>query len=269
MKIKTIMIIGAGQMGRGIALTAAIAGLDVVLYDLNDNLLSDSLAKISALDKGAVSERIQTSTSIEDAALADLIIEAVSEDMAVKGEIFSRLSSLARTGVILASNTSSISISKLAACTSRPQHVIGMHFMNPVHKMALVEVVRGLLTCDETVDIVKTLARTLGKEPVLVEDFPGFVSNRLLMPMLNEAIFCVQDGVADPAAIDQIMRLGMHHPMGPLALADLIGLDTCLAIMRVLHDNFADSKYRPCPLLVKMVAAGRLGKKSGWGFYEY
>ncbi len=282
MQIKTIMVVGAGQMGSGIALVAAQSGLQVVLNDVEKHFLDKSLEKLTQLlerqlTKGTISQdtlettlsHISPSTTLEDVAKVDCVIEAAYEKMSVKANIFETLSSLAPAHTILASNTSSLPITELAARTNRPDRVIGMHFMNPVTKMVLVEVIRGIATSDETFQIVFDLALRFGKQPVAVNDSPGFVSNRVLMPMINEAICCVHEGVAEAEAVDQVMRLGMNHPMGPLALADFIGLDTCLAIMEVLHDGFADSKYRPCPLLRKMVKAGWLGKKSGKGFYEY
>lgn len=282
MTINRIMVIGAGQMGGGIAQVAARAGLQVDLHDLKRALVDQRLAAISAgldraidresidaSEKGAILSRIAATTDLHVAATADFVIEAASENIAIKKQLFEELNRAARPGVIIASNTSSLSITELAASTNRPELVIGMHFMNPVPAMELVEVIRGLATSDATCQAVKDLAQRLGKTAVEVNDFPGFISNRLLMPMINEAIYSLYEGVADAESIDSVMKLGLHHPMGPLALADLIGLDTCLAIMQVLHDGFGDSKYRPCPLLRKMVVAGRLGKKSGHGFYRY
>jgi 3-hydroxybutyryl-CoA dehydrogenase len=282
MAIKKIMVIGAGQMGGGIAQVAAQCGLQVVLNDLKNEFIERGLGtvkknltrnvekgKISSEEMMAALSRISSSTSLADAAGVDFVVEAAAENMRIKAEIFTALDQAAAPGVILATNTSSLPITEVAAVTKRPELVIGMHFMNPVPVMPLVEVIRGIATSDETYDTVDALARTMGKTPVQVNDFPGFVSNRVLLPMINEAIYCVYEGVAKPEAIDQIMKLGMNHPMGPLTLADFIGLDTCLAIMEVLHQGLGDSKYRPCPLLRKMVAAGWLGKKSGKGFYEY
>jgi 3-hydroxybutyryl-CoA dehydrogenase len=282
MKIEKIMVIGAGQMGGGIAQVAAQAGLQVVLNDIDAALIDKRLAfidktlarnvekgRITEADKLAALARLVPSTNLEDAADADFVVEAASENMEIKAKIFRRLDEVARPEVILATNTSSLPITEIAAVTGRPASVIGMHFMNPVPVMALVEIIRGIATSDAVYQVVEELARTMGKTPVEVNDYPGFISNRVLMPMINEAIYCVYEGVAEPEAIDQVMKLGMNHPMGPLTLADFIGLDTCLAIMEVLYEGFADSKYRPCPLLRKMVKAGWLGKKSGKGFYVY
>jgi 3-hydroxybutyryl-CoA dehydrogenase len=282
MAIEKIMVIGAGQMGGGIAQVAAQAGLQVVLNDIDAALIDKRIAFIDKtltrnVEKGRITEgekqaalaRLVPSTDLQDAAGADFVIEAASENMDIKAKIFRRLDELAKPGVILATNTSSLPITELAAVTGRPESVIGMHFMNPVPVMTLVEIIRGIATSDAVYQVVEDLARTMGKTPVEVNDYPGFISNRVLMPMINEAIYCVYEGVAEPEAIDQVMKLGMNHPMGPLTLADFIGLDTCLAIMEVLYEGFADSKYRPCPLLRKMVKAGWLGKKSGKGFYAY
>jgi 3-hydroxybutyryl-CoA dehydrogenase len=282
MAINKIMVIGAGQMGGGIAQVAAEAGLQVVLNDISQDFIDKRLAFIDKLlsknvAKGRISEeqkaetlaRLIPSTDLADAADVDFIVEAASENMAIKEKIFRTLDEVARPGVILASNTSSLPITEIAAITNRPELVIGMHFMNPVPVMKLVEIIRGLATSDACYQVVEELTVRMGKTPVAVNDYPGFISNRILMPMINEAIYCVFEGVAEPEAIDQVMKLGMNHPMGPLTLADFIGLDTCLAIMEVLYDGFADSKYRPCPLLRKMVAAGWLGKKSGKGFFDY
>ncbi len=276
------MVIGAGQMGGGIAQVAATAGFEVILNDIDRTLIDQRLAfidklltrsiekgRISVEEKGAILARLTPSTDLADAAAADFIIEAASENMAIKEKIFRHLDGVARPGVILASNTSSLPITEIAALTSRPERVIGMHFMNPVPVMTLVEIIRGIATADDCYQSVEALAVKLGKTPVEVNDYPGFISNRILIPMINEAIYCVYEGVAEPEAIDTVMTLGMNHPMGPLTLADFIGLDTCLAIMEVLYAGFADSKYRPCPLLRKMVKAGWLGKKSGKGFFEY
>jgi 3-hydroxybutyryl-CoA dehydrogenase len=282
LNIKTIGVIGGGTMGNGIAHDAALSGFKVILHDVEQQFLDRALAtisknmdrevaknKISATDKSASFARIVTSTALTSLAEADFTIEAVVEDADVKGEVFEALDRIVRPDVILASNTSSISITKIASKTKRPDKIIGMHFMNPVPVMTLVEVVRGLATSDETYRLTKQLAESFGKTPVEVNDYPGFVSNRVLMPMINEAIYCVLEGVGSPEAIDSVMKLGMNHPIGPLALADLIGLDVCLDIMEVLHNGLGDSKYRPCPLLRKMVDAGHLGRKSGQGFYKY
>ncbi len=282
MAIKKIMVIGAGQMGGGIAQVAAQSGLEVVLNDLRGEDIDRGLGlmkkflgrnvekgKITAADMTAALDRITPSTSLEDAVGVDFVVEAATENMEVKSGIFRILDRVAAPSVILATNTSSLPITEIAAVTKRPGQVIGMHFMNPVPVMTLVEVIRGIATSDETFQRVEELSRFMGKTPVEVNDYPGFISNRILMPMINEAIYCVFEGVASPEAIDQVMKLGMNHPMGPLTLADFIGLDTCLAIMEVLYEGFADSKYRPCPLLRKMVKAGWLGHKSGKGFYDY
>jgi 3-hydroxybutyryl-CoA dehydrogenase len=269
-------------MGNGIAHTAARSGLKVILYDLDQRFLDRALStiaknldrevaknKITADDKTAALSRITAAAQNPALEEADFIIEAVIEDIETKSKVFQTMDTIARPDVILASNTSSISITKIASKTRRPDKIIGMHFMNPVPMMTLVEVVRGLATSDETCQATKQLAESMGKTPVEVNDFPGFVSNRVLMPMINEAIYCVMEGVGTAEAIDSVMKLGMNHPMGPLALADLIGLDVCLDIMQVLHSGLGDSKYRPCPLLRKMVDAGHLGRKSGRGFYIY
>jgi 3-hydroxybutyryl-CoA dehydrogenase len=278
--IEKIQVVGAGQMGSGIAQVAAQAGLAVHLADVDEAALRKGLETIEKnLSRSVERERnsqgemdealARIATGTEYAADADLAIEAVVETMEVKAEVFRALDERLGGDAILASNTSSISITELAAATRRPEKFIGMHFFNPVPLMKLVEIVRGLQTADETCSAIHELAERLGKEPVEVNDFPGFVSNRILMPMINEAVYCVMEGVAGPEEVDAVMRLGMNHPMGPLALADLIGLDTCLHIMEVLHEGFGDTKYRPCPLLRRYVAAGRLGRKSGKGFYEY
>lgn len=269
-------------MGNGIAHVAAASGLAVTLIDVKDDFLQRAITTISGnlqrgVDKGRIAaaerqaalERIRTSTDLQAAAGSDIAIEAIVEDLATKEDVFRRLDQITRDECILASNTSSISITRIAASTRRAEKVIGMHFMNPVPVMPLVEVIRGIATSDETYQRVDALARRLGKTPIEVNDYPGFVSNRVLMPMINEAIFALYEHVATPEAIDGVMKLGMNHPMGPLQLADFIGLDVCLAILRVLQEGFGDQKYRPCPLLVKMVDAGWLGKKSGRGFYDY
>jgi len=277
-----VAVLGAGTMGNGIAQVFAQNGHPVVLCDLDQRFLDRALStigkslaklaekgKITPADKDATLGRITTATELGAVAEADLVIEAVVENLAVKTEVFRELDRLTRPASLLASNTSSISITKLGAVTGRPDKVIGVHVMNPVPLMAVVEVIRGLATANETTKTVMDLATALGKTPVEVNDFPGFVSNRVLMPMINEAVFAVYEGVATPEAIDQVMKLGMNHPMGPLTLADFIGLDVCLAILNVLHDGLGDPKYRPCPLLKRMVDAGWLGRKSGRGFYTY
>jgi 3-hydroxybutyryl-CoA dehydrogenase len=281
--MKNIVVIGGGTMGNGIAHTAAATGFDVTLVDVSQEILDRAMGTISSnlqrgVDKGkmtadektAVLGRIRPATTLESAvANADIVIEAIIEKLAAKTEVFQKLDKLTAPACILASNTSSISITKIAAATSRPDKVIGMHFMNPVPIMTLVEVIRGIATSDETYRKVEELSKAMGKTAIEVNDYPGFISNRVLMPMINEAIFALYEGVATPEAIDGVMKLGMNHPMGPLTLADFIGLDVCLAILRVLEEGFGDPKYRPCPLLVKMVDAGWLGRKSGRGFYRY
>ena len=280
--MKKIGVIGAGTMGTGIAHVSALSGFDVTLVDIEQNLLEHSLTSIKKglkrqVDKGkiyqeemnAALDRIQTITEMKSLSSEDIVIEAATENKEVKISIFSELDTFCPEKTILASNTSSISISLIASATNRPEKVIGMHFMNPVSIMKLVEIIRGKLTSDETTKKVKNLVEVLNKIPVECNDSSGFVSNRILMPMINEAVFCLADGVATAEAIDKIMTLGMAHPMGPLTLADLIGLDICLAIMKVLHRDMGDNKYRPCPLLEEMVSAGNLGRKTGQGFYSY
>ncbi len=282
MEIRTLGVVGAGTMGHGIAQVAVASGLDVILVDVAPQALARGAAaidkglergvakgRITAEDKAAALARLTQAGELAALAHADLVVEAVVEKLEVKRQVLTELDRICRPEAILASNTSSISITRLAAATSRPGQVIGMHFMNPVPLMQLVEIIRGLATRQEVYDAVEAASRVMGKTPVEVHDSPGFVSNRVLMPMVNEAIFCLYEGVGKPEAIDEVMKLGMNHPMGPLALADLIGLDVCLDILRVLEAGFGDPKYRPCPLLVKMVDAGYLGRKSGRGFYEY
>jgi 3-hydroxybutyryl-CoA dehydrogenase len=275
-------VVGAGTMGNGIAQVAARAGFDVVMRDVAPEFLTRGMAAIDkslqrdvdkerlpADEKQKILGRVKTTTDLDDLRDAFIVVEAVTENLSVKSELFKALDAITKTNAILASNTSSISISKLGAVTERPDKVIGMHFMNPVPVMKLVEIIRGAATTDETYQTVHGLTEKLGKIPLECNDSPGFISNRVLMPMINEAIFALYEGVATRESIDGIMKLGMNHPMGPLTLADFIGLDVCLAIMNVLHDGFGDSKYRPCPLLKRYVDAGWLGKKSGRGFYEY
>ncbi|MBP1960964.1 3-hydroxybutyryl-CoA dehydrogenase [Paenibacillus aceris] len=282
MNIQTIMVVGAGQMGSGIAQVAAVSGLRVLLHDTSPEFLNRGMLAINkqlnrSVEKGKLTlegmdeiySRIQPAESVEQAEQADLVIEAISENMALKVLLFHRLDGICPPHTIMATNTSSLPISEIAAVTGRPAQIIGMHFMNPVPVMPLVEVIRGLETSQEVFEVVCGLSERLGKTPVEVNDFPGFVSNRILMPMINEAIFTVYEGVASVESVDKVMKLGMNHPMGPLELADFIGLDTCLSIMEILFDGFKDSKYRPCPLLRKYVKAGRLGRKSGQGFYTY
>lgn len=282
MEIQTIGVIGAGQMGAGIAQVAAASGLRVILNDMNDEFvekgrqgIADNLqrlvakGKLAESDQPQILERITGSVTLQDMAGADFVVEAASENEQVKFKLFQTLDDVCGEHVILASNTSSIPIGRIAATTKRPDKVIGMHFMNPVPIMQLVEIIRGLATSDETYESTHRLTEKLSKTPVLANDFPGFIANRILLPMINEAIFCVYHGVGDCEAIDTVMKLGMNHPMGPLALADLIGLDTCLAIMNTLQQGLGDPKYRPCPLLRQYVEAGWLGRKSGRGFYTY
>jgi len=282
MEIKTIGVVGAGQMGNGIAQVAAHSGFSVVMSDIADSFVQKGLGTISKnlgkmVEKGKIPPqkkeeimgRIKGTIQVKDMAETDFVVEAATENESLKLNIFKELDQACRKEVILSSNTSSISITKIASATQRPSQVIGMHFMNPVPVMQLVEIIRGLQTSQETFDTVKSLSEKMGKTPVEANDFPGFISNRVLMPMINEAIYTLFEGVGTPEAIDTVMKLGMNHPMGPLALADLIGLDTCLAIMEVLYKGFGDSKYRPCPLLRKYVDAGYLGRKTGRGFHTY
>jgi 3-hydroxybutyryl-CoA dehydrogenase len=282
MKVQNIMVIGAGQMGSGIAQVCAMAGYKVVLQDLKQEQIQKGISVITKnlsrqVEKGRMSEEekqaalhnITPALDIQSAKDADLVIEAAVERMDIKKQIFAQLDQIAPSHTILATNTSSLPITEIAAATNRPEKVIGMHFMNPVPVMKLVEIIRGLATADEVYQTIEDITKVIGKTPVEVNDFPGFVSNRILMPMINEAIYTLYEGVATKEAIDEVMKLGMNHPMGPLTLADFIGLDTCLYIMETLHEGFGDDKYRPCPLLRKYVKAGWLGKKTGRGFYEY
>ena len=282
MTVETFGVIGAGQMGSGITQVAATSGLNVIMNDIKTEFVEkglESIAKIlgrgvekgkmSAEDKDTVLGRIKTSVNLQDMAAADYVVEAATENEKIKFQLFKDLDGICADQVILATNTSSIPIGRIAAQTKRPDKVIGMHFMNPVPVMKLVEVIPGIATSDETFQTTWSLAEKFGKTPARANDYPGFIANRILLPMINEAVYCLYHGVGSREDIDTVMKLGMNHPMGPLALADLIGLDTCLAIMETLYDGFKDSKYRPCPLLRKYVEAGWLGKKSGRGFYEY
>ena len=281
-ELRKIGIIGAGQMGSGIAHVCALSGFDVVINDISTELMESGLAtingnmarqvasgRISEDERSAALARIASSSDLEAIAEADLVIEAATENEKVKAEIFIEVSKFLKPDALLATNTSSISVTRLAAATNRPDRFIGIHFMNPVPVMELIELIRGIATSDESYSKAHDFVEKLGKTPTLAEDFPGFIVNRILLPMINEAIYTLHEGVGSIEAIDTSMRLGAHHPMGPLQLADFIGLDTCLSIMQVLYDGLADSKYRPCPLLVKYVEAGWLGRKSGRGFYDY
>jgi 3-hydroxybutyryl-CoA dehydrogenase len=282
MEIKTFGVIGAGQMGAGIAQVAAMSGLDVIMNDIKSEFVEKGLAsitkilsrgvekgKMSTEEKNTVLSRIRGSESLPEMASADYVVEAATENEKIKFQLFKDLDEICRDQIILATNTSSIPIGRIAAQTKRPEKIIGMHFMNPVPVMKLVEVIPGIATSKETLQITWDLAEKFGKTPAKASDYPGFIANRILLPMINEAVYCLYHGVGKREDIDTVMKLGMNHPMGPLALADLIGLDTCLAIMETLYDGFKDSKYRPCPLLRKYVEAGWLGRKAGKGFYEY
>lgn len=282
MSVNKVMVIGAGQMGSGIAQVMAQAGIPTILHDVDEKFIQKGIAgitknfdrnvekgRMTAEDKDKTLSLLSASKGIGDAAGCDLVVEAIVENMSVKAKVFSELDSICPPQTILASNTSSLPITEIAAATKRPEKVIGMHFMNPVPVMKLVEIIRGLLTTDEVYKEIADLTLKLNKTPVEVRDVPGFVSNRVLQVMINEAIFCVYEGIATPEGIDTVMKLGMNHPMGPLALADLIGLDTILSILQIMHNGYADSKYRPCPLLRQYVMAGLLGRKSGRGFYTY
>jgi len=282
MSLETFGVIGAGQMGNGITQVAAMSGLNVIMNDIKDEFVERGLATITKIlsrnvdkgkmtddEKNAVLGRIKTSVSLKDMSSADFVVEAAVENEALKFQIFKDLDEICESGVILATNTSSIPIGRIAAQTRRPEKVIGMHFMNPVPVMKLVEVIPGIATSEETLKVTWELAETFGKTPAKANDYPGFIANRILLPMINEAVYCLYHNVGTREDIDTVMRLGMNHPMGPLTLADLIGLDTCLAVMETLYDGFKDSKYRPCPLLRKYVEAGWLGCKTGKGFYEY
>lgn len=282
MEIKTLGVVGAGQMGSGIAQVAAASGLSVIMSDIKEEFLQKGTAaigdslnrlvkkeKMTAEDRQAVLGRIKGTVSLSDMSKADFVVEAATENEALKLKIFKDLDGICRPEIILSTNTSSISITKIAGATNRPEKIIGMHFMNPVPMMKLVEIIKGLATSEDTFTVTRDLSVKMGKTPVPANDFPGFIANRILMPMINEAAYCLFEGVGTAQDIDEIMKLGMNHPMGPLTLADLIGLDTCLAILKVLYSGLGDPKYRPCPLLIKYVDAGWLGRKSGRGFYNY
>lgn len=282
MDVKTFGVIGAGQMGNGIAQVAAMCGLSVIMNDIQEEFVQRGLNTIKknlarSVEKGKMSQdemdavlgRIRTSVDLKDMAAADFVVEAATENEQIKFKIFQDLDAICPAHAVLATNTSSIPIGRIAGKTKRPEKVIGMHFMNPVPVMKLVEIIRGIATSDETFQLTWQLSEKMGKTPALAQDYPGFIANRILMPMINEAVYCLYHGVGTREDIDTVMKLGMNHPMGPLALADLIGLDTCLAIMETLYQGFCDSKYRPCPLLRKYVEAGWLGRKTGRGFYEY
>ncbi|MFQ6082272.1 MAG: 3-hydroxybutyryl-CoA dehydrogenase [Candidatus Aminicenantia bacterium] len=281
MEIKKIGIVGGGTMGTGIAQVAATVGYQVILQDIAQEMIERSLKNIDKSlskliekgkiedDKEKILEKIETTTDLDSMKEVDFVVEAVFEDFEIKKSVFEKLDKLLKPEIILTSNTSSISITKLASITNRQDKVMGMHFMNPVPLMTLVELIRGMATSEDTFQTVKSIAEKMGKVPVEANDFPGFISNRILMPMINEAVYALMEGVGTAEAIDTVMKLGMNHPMGPLSLADLIGLDVCLHIMEVLYDGFKDPKYRPCPLLRRMVDAGYLGRKTGKGFYEY
>jgi 3-hydroxybutyryl-CoA dehydrogenase len=282
MEIKTIFVIGAGQMGNGIAQVAAASGYDVYMRDIDQKFVDKGMAvitknldwlvgkeKLSAEGKEEILGRLHPTLELDAAKDADLVIEAIIERLDLKLELFKELDGMCPENTIFASNTSSISITEMAAATSRPEKFIGMHFMNPVPRMKLIEIITGKDTSDETHSTIVELSEIMGKTPLSVKDSPGFIANRLLLPMINEGIYALHEGIATPEAIDGIMKLGMNHPLGPLELADLIGLDTCLAIMKVLHEGFGDDKYQPCPLLAEKVEAGELGRKSGKGFYDY
>jgi len=282
MEVKVFGVIGAGQMGNGIAQVAAASGLTVIMNDIQQAFVDKGLktiasalsrnvekGKMTAADRDTLLSRIKTSVKLDDLAAADFLVEAATERQEIKFQLFRDLDRICKPGVILATNTSSIPIGRIAAQTRRPEKVIGMHFMNPVPVMKLVEVIPGIATSEETFKTTWVLSEKFGKTPAKANDYPGFIANRILLPMINEAVYCLSHGVGAREDIDTVMKLGMNHPMGPLALADLIGLDTCLAIMETLYDGFKDSKYRPCPLLRKYVEAGWLGRKTGRGFYEY